>query len=302
MNQFANTAKRHHLCHGLAVLFLAAGMCLAASNAHANPKNKDKQGKPNSAKQDNDKKGDGKKDNDGKKGDGKKHDGKGMGGGKGGGKGGGGGGGGHMPKGIYVRITPMDSRKGVGQTAVWVRKQHTAQSILKMISELKPDVINRFTTGKQNPAYQVPGSPSMNLIEFYNAAAAAGAPGCMLTAKVHLNDIWSDDYRMAAARNLRDLPITPRMTALDLDTYFDGGGPQEHKRILQQFKNMGYTDLGFNMGAPKRPTATPAMPWPASIAKPGTWTERRSLHSSSRGSARRWCISTIRGPSKSSRS
>jgi hypothetical protein len=160
---------------------------------------------------------------------------------------------GNMPKGIYVRITPMDSpMKGVGQTAVWVRKNHTAQDILGMISQLKPDVIDRFTTGKQNPSYQVPGSPQMNLVQFYNAAMAAGAPGCIFTAKVHLNDVWPDDYRMAAARSLRDLPVTPRLTALDLDAYFDGGGPKEHKRVLQQFKDMGWTDLGFNTGTPKK--------------------------------------------------
>ena len=54
---------------------------------------------------------------------------------------------GDMPHGVYVRIIPF----GEAFHQEWGPKNHDGQDILKMIEELKPEVLDRFTTGKPNP-------------------------------------------------------------------------------------------------------------------------------------------------------
>ncbi len=153
-----------------------------------------------------------------------------------------------MPDGIYVRIIVF----GHAFKQEWDLKDHTAQDVLKLIEQLKPNVLNRFIDGKQNPDLKVPvdpGCPQMTELEFLQAAMKAGAPGCTISPKVHLNDIWSNDYRMQAAQSLRDLPLTPRLTMLDLDSWFshphDASG---NKAMLLKFKDMGWTTFVTNPG------------------------------------------------------
>ena len=157
-----------------------------------------------------------------------------------------------MPDGVYVRII-VD---GSAFKKAWGLKDHNAQDVLKLIGELKPDVLNRFIDGKQDMDIKVPvapGSPEMTWIEFLNAAMKAGAPGCTISPKVHLNKTWSDDYRMQAAQSLRDLPLTNRLTMLDLDCWFthpsDAAG---NKALLQKFKDMGWMQFVTNPGPYKR--------------------------------------------------
>ena len=151
-------------------------------------------------------------------------------------------------RGVYVRIITY----GSAFKNEWGPDKHNAQDILKMIGELKPDVLNRFITGKKDPQLKVPvapGQPEMTLAQFMTAAMQAGAPGCSIAPKVHLNEIWSDDYRMDAARSLRAMPITPALTMLDLDCWFKKNSTHEaDKKLLQSFREMGWRDLTFNPG------------------------------------------------------
>jgi hypothetical protein len=163
---------------------------------------------------------------------------------------------GAMPDGIYVRITPLDNplqRKD--KTVRWVQDGYTAHDILAMIRGLQPDVLDRFMTGKQNPADQVPGRrglPEMTVLQFLNAATQAGAPGCILVPKVHLNPIWSVSYRQEALTNLRDLPVRPPIRAVSFDGWFATAGPAEQRKRLRGYRAMGWTDLGYNFGSYKR--------------------------------------------------
>jgi hypothetical protein len=155
---------------------------------------------------------------------------------------------GEMPEGVYVRIITY----GSAFKPEWGPEKHTAQDVLKMIDELKPSVLNRFITGKKDLSIKVPvapGQPEMTLGQFLAAAVKAGAPGCTIAPKVHLNEIWPDDYRMQAAQDLRNLPVEPRLTMLDLDCWFKKNSkPAENKKLLQQFRDMGWTTLVFNPG------------------------------------------------------
>ena len=153
-----------------------------------------------------------------------------------------------MPDGVYVRMLVF----GHAFKQEWDADGHNAQDILKMIEELKPDVLDRFVDGKQNPNLHVPvaeGSPEMTELEFLQAAMKAGAPGCTLAPKVHLNKIWSDEYRMEAAQSLRDLPLTPRLTMVDLDSWFSHRGDAAgNKAMLQKLRKMGWTIMVTNPG------------------------------------------------------
>lgn len=151
---------------------------------------------------------------------------------------------------IWVRILPFEIRD-----QGWQLKNHSGQDVLNMIEELKPDVLDRFITGKPDLGVEVPmgsGVAPMKLVDYLDAAMKAGAPGCFLTPKDHLNDIWSDDYRMEAAQALYDLPVTPRLKTMDLDEFFTHGTPEEHQQTLEKFKAMGWRYLGYNFaGGPK---------------------------------------------------
>jgi hypothetical protein len=152
-----------------------------------------------------------------------------------------------LPPGIYVRIIPM------GHFAEkWDPKHgHSGRDVLKMIEELKPTCLNRFMCGMPHPELMIPmgnGEDPMPFPEYLTAAMKAGAPGCTIAPKLHLNDRWvfTDEYRMKAARALRNLKVTPRLTVLDLDCYFSKGNAAERKQVLQDFKDMGWKDLEFN--------------------------------------------------------
>ncbi len=151
-------------------------------------------------------------------------------------------------RGVYVRIITY----GSAFKNEWGPEKHTAQDVLKIIGEIKPDVLNRFITGKKDPQLKVPvapGQPEMTLAQFLTAAMRAGAPGCTIAPKVHLNEIWPDDYRMDAARSLRAMPITPALTMLDLDCWFKKKSNRvDNKKLLQSFRDMGWRDLTFNPG------------------------------------------------------
>jgi hypothetical protein len=151
---------------------------------------------------------------------------------------------GRMPEGIYVRIIPFSHAMKPG----WDLRGHNGQDVLNMIEQLKPDVLNRFTTGRPKLSLKVPmgDGQTMKFPEYLTAAMYAGAPGCYLTPKVHLNHIWSDEYRLKAAKELRAMPVTPQLHALDLDCYFSKGGNAEHRQELRKFKEMGWSQLGFN--------------------------------------------------------
>lgn len=153
-----------------------------------------------------------------------------------------------IPEGVYVRIIVC----GHAFKQEWDATGHTAQDVLKMIEQLKPDVLDRLVNGKQNPDLAVPveaGSAPMTELQFLQAAMNAGAPGCTISPKIHLNNVWSDEYRFDAARSLRDLPLVPSLTVVDLDSWFsspkDAAG---NRQMLQKLRDMGWTQMITNPG------------------------------------------------------
>jgi hypothetical protein len=142
---------------------------------------------------------------------------------------------------IWVRMVPF-WKKG------WQLKDRDGQDLLDMIREVKPDVLERFVQFRPDPDMLVPmgkGVAPMKFVDYLDAAMKAEAPGGFMTPKVHQNDIISDQERLEEAQAWRDLPVKPRMKLLSLDVRPGHGTPDDHKRMLEKFKAMGW-ELGFN--------------------------------------------------------
>ncbi|WP_430815092.1 hypothetical protein [Carboxylicivirga sp. RSCT41] len=158
----------------------------------------------------------------------------------------------HCPDGIYVRmITLAAPFQTKAKTANWMLPDYTAQDILARIAELKPDCLERFITGKQNPDQLVPvakGEEPMTVLEFLNKAIAAGSPECIIIPKLNLK--WGEEYFWEAAQNLYNLPLDKPIRNINLDCwpdYWKEHTTEETEAMLKRLKDIGYEVIGINM-------------------------------------------------------
>jgi len=158
----------------------------------------------------------------------------------------------HCPDGIYVRmITLAAPFKTIAKTGNWMLPDYNAQDILARIQDLKPDCLERFVTGKQNPYQLVPvakGEKPMTVLEFLNAAIAAGSPDCIIIPKLNLK--WGEKYFWDAAQNLFDLPLDKPIRNINLDCwpdYWKEHTPKEIEAMLKRLKDIGFEIIGINM-------------------------------------------------------
>ncbi|QGJ70374.1 Hypothetical protein PBC10988_20690 [Planctomycetales bacterium 10988] len=162
-----------------------------------------------------------------------------------------------IPLGMNIRIIPLAKPlKTEDGFAQWMYPdQYTAQDILEMIEGLKPSVLERFITGRQNTAAAVPvrdGSPPMTVGEFLNAALEAGGPECILIPKLNLTWIsWGREaYFWETAQNNFDLDLKRPIRIVNLDNwvgFVDQHGEAAAKEVLQRLRDIGYERIGVNM-------------------------------------------------------
>lgn len=158
----------------------------------------------------------------------------------------------YLPDGIYIRIIALASPfQSDDNTANWMFENYTAQDVLKIISTLKPDCLERFITGKQDPNKEVPvdeGEKPMTVLEFLNAAIEAGSPDCIIVPKLNLK--WRENYFYEAAQNLYDLNLNKPIRNINLDCWPDYWRTHDEnsiKQMLQNFKDIGFEVIGINM-------------------------------------------------------
>ncbi len=159
----------------------------------------------------------------------------------------------YLPDGIYVRMITLalHANKVRTQTGRWMLNDYTAQDILKIIKELKPDCLERFITGKQDPDMLVPvdeGEAPMNVLDFLNAAVRAGSEKCIIIPKLNLK--WNEDYFFEAAQNLYDLPLEKPIRNINLDCwpdYWKVHSEVEIENMLKRLKDIGFEVIGINM-------------------------------------------------------
>jgi hypothetical protein len=158
----------------------------------------------------------------------------------------------YLPDGIYIRIIALASPfQSEDNTSTWMFDDYTAQDILKIISNLKPDGLERFITGKQDPNKEVPvdeGEAPMTVLEFLNAAIEAGSSDCIIIPKLNLK--WNEEYFFEAAQNLYDLPLKKPIRNINLDCwpdYWQNHDENSIKQMLQKLKDIGFEVIGINM-------------------------------------------------------
>lgn len=158
-----------------------------------------------------------------------------------------------IPEGIQIRIRTLSNRGQRSRPAKWDSEQYNAQDILEMISELRPQVLERYTDGPIDPEYQVPvapGQPPMTALEFLNASVKAGAPGCIITPRVSLKDYEKGTF-FETAQSLFDLPVTPRMRILSVDNWGDfhkaGHSLEEVREMFEKLRAQGWEHIAVNM-------------------------------------------------------
>lgn len=137
-------------------------------------------------------------------------------------------------------------------------KDYTAQDVLEMIAELKPDCLERFITGYQNPDDLVPvrkGSPPMTVLEFLNAAIRAGSGQCHIVPKLNLKWLESERgaaYFWEAAQALYELPLVRPIRSISLDVwnyYCEQIHTTQRERdeMFRLLREIGYEQIGVNM-------------------------------------------------------
>jgi len=143
----------------------------------------------------------------------------------------------------FIRIRTLESK------SVWSLEGMDAQHVLREISDLKPDVLERFVSGPQVVGAQVPvapGSPPMTVGEFLNASMKAC--GCYIIPRLSLFD-YSKGALFTEAQNLRALPVSPQMRFLSLDnwgTFASHHTSDEIKGMFQQLYSQGWLGVGVN--------------------------------------------------------
>lgn len=157
-----------------------------------------------------------------------------------------------IPDGIYIRIRSLSNRGKRGQAAHWDPTNYNAQQILTLITDLKPNVLERYTDGRLDPEAPVPvalGQAPMNVRKFLDASMRAGAPGCIITPRLTLEE-YDKGTLFSTAQNLYDFPISPPMRILSLDNwsaFSDSHTPEQIRELFTKLKAQGWQYFAVNM-------------------------------------------------------
>jgi hypothetical protein len=171
----------------------------------------------------------------------------------------------HAAEGIYARLRPLQNKGTKNLNATWflnAASAYTAQDVLAMIREIKPNVLERYISGPFDPNDVVPvapGEPPMTIAGFLNASMAAGAPGCIITPRLSLDDLydttscpWSTEFTncfWATAHNLFNLPVSPPIRTVSLDNwseFSDSHSAAEIGDVLKKMAAMGWEHIACN--------------------------------------------------------
>jgi len=138
-----------------------------------------------------------------------------------------------------------------------LHKDYTAQDVLEMIKDLKPDCLERFITGYHDPKDLVPvreGYPEMTVLEFLNASILAGSENCHIIPKLNLRWLaWGkEDYFWESAQALYDLPLVKPIRSINLDVWDIyckeiHTTVEERAKMFQRLRDIGYEEIGVNM-------------------------------------------------------
>ena len=151
----------------------------------------------------------------------------------------------------FIRIRALES------SSVWSLDGVNAQQVLRNVTALKPDALERFVSGPQNADAQVPvapGRPPMTVGRFLNASTKAC--GCYIIPRLSLFD-YDKGTLFTEAQSLLTFPVSPQMRYLSLDNwgpFASNHTPDEVKGMFQQLYSQGWTGIGVNECSGYRPS------------------------------------------------
>lgn len=167
-----------------------------------------------------------------------------------------------VPEGPQIRIIPLASPlKSEDGFAQWMHPEYTAEDILEKIETIRPRVLERYFTGKQDLEALVPvreGNSPMTVKDFLDASVSAGAPGCIIIPKLNLTWFsWGKEkYFWETAENNYNLSLDRPIRIVNLDNwkaFIDKHGEEKLESILNRLKQIGYETIGVNMTGGYRP-------------------------------------------------
>lgn len=158
---------------------------------------------------------------------------------------------------LIALASPFSAPHWMLTEARGLHKNYTAQDVLEIIAELKPDCLERFITGYHNPDDLVPvreGYPEMTVLEFLNAAISAGSEKCHIVPKLNLRWLaWGrEDYFWEAAQALYNLPLVRPIRNINLDVWDIYCNeihttPEQRAELFKRLRDIGYEEIGVNM-------------------------------------------------------
>lgn len=163
----------------------------------------------------------------------------------------------NYPSGAEYPTGPKFARFRVYQSG-WTSPQYDAQQILSMISQLRPNVLERMTTNTFNVGASVPacsGCQPMTYGQFLNASMSAC--GCYIIPRLDINSTWTAGTFLSDAKEILSTPVSPRFAMLSIDnwSYFCSKVASctcaMAQQIFQPLYAMGWKGVGvLNAGLP----------------------------------------------------
>ena len=158
---------------------------------------------------------------------------------------------------LIALASPFSKPHWMPLKARGLHKDYTAQDILEMIEDLKPDCLERFITGYIDHEELVPvreGHPEMTVLEFLNAAILAGSEKCHIVPKLNLRWLaWGrEEYFWKSAQALYDLPLVRPIRNINLDVWDIYCNdvhttPEQRAGLFKRLRDIGYEQIGVNM-------------------------------------------------------
>ena len=160
--------------------------------------------------------------------------------------------GGQRPR--FVRIRTLDVDQG---SKLWKLPDYDAQQVLDMVSDLQPNLLERYISGNVPETADVPGTPPMTAAQFIQASERATDDKCpaFVSPRVTLSDIaiLGKDGFFAMTKKLLAFPAGPHpMRHISLDIWNKFGDEHGWNRdyivdVFEQLHHQGWKGIGINL-------------------------------------------------------
>ena len=157
-----------------------------------------------------------------------------------------------VPVNHWVRIRTLDNENNFGKNASWkYNNSVTAEFILSLIDDLKPNVLERYFCGEFDiNASIIPTSNSnvnMTAIEFLQKSLnGCHEKQCIMTPRLSLQQYSSSPYAMyQTSQFYYDLPLNPPLRILSLDNWEQFNQDVNYNETLIEQVLDGFTKQGW---------------------------------------------------------